>query len=433
MAAGGGTFLVQNKVLPGAYINFVSRERALGTLGERGVVALAWASDWGKEKVVEVTAQDFQTDSLSIFGYSYTDETLVKIRELFKGASSLLLYRLGSGEKAKATIGNLTVTAVCGGTRGNDIQILIQEQLGGKLEVVTMVADTKADTQEVETIEELKENAFVSFAGTGALTETAGTKLTGGTNKTVTGNDYSEFLSTIETESFTTLLYAGDDEVTKGLFSSFTERLRDNEGYKITTVLHNYPKADFEGVISVKNEISADKTALVYWVAGQTAGAEVNQSLTNKTYDGEYLLADKYKKSELTECIQKGEFVLYGEKGVYRVLKDINTFVSYVPTKNSDFSNNQIIRVLDAIANDTARIFSDYYLGKVQNNEIGRDFLKNELVNYIKTLQAIEAIENFSSDDITIEKGTEKGDVVVKEAVQPVGCMEKLYMSVIAV
>ena len=34
MALGGGTYLVQNKVLPGAYINFVSRPRAMGSLGE---------------------------------------------------------------------------------------------------------------------------------------------------------------------------------------------------------------------------------------------------------------------------------------------------------------------------------------------------------------------------------------------------------------
>ena len=39
MPIGGGSFTVQNKVLPGAYINFVS----MGTnakMGERGVAAL---------------------------------------------------------------------------------------------------------------------------------------------------------------------------------------------------------------------------------------------------------------------------------------------------------------------------------------------------------------------------------------------------------
>ena len=36
MALGGGTFLVQNKVLPGAYINFISVAQASATLSARG-------------------------------------------------------------------------------------------------------------------------------------------------------------------------------------------------------------------------------------------------------------------------------------------------------------------------------------------------------------------------------------------------------------
>ena len=42
----------------------------------------------------------------------------------------------------------------------------------------------------------------------------------------------------------------------------------------------------------------------------------------------------------------------------------------------------------------------------------------------------LEAIEGFTADDITVEKGTEKQDVVVYEAIQPVDAMEKLYMKV---
>lgn len=431
MAAGGGSFLVQNKILPGAYINFVSKARALGTLGERGIVALPWISSWGADKkVVEVTAEDFQKEAVNIFGYAYTDEKLLKIRELFKGANSILVYRIGGGEKASAAIGNLTVTALHAGLRGNDIKVVIQEQLDNKFIVKTIIGDIEADIQTVSNASELKTNSFIEFSGN-ELTETAGISLTGGTDKEITGNEYSEFLDAIESENFTALLYAGEDDVTKGLFESFTKRLRNDEGYKITTVLHNYSKADFEGVISVKNEIEDDKTSLVYWTAGQTAGAEVNESLTNKVYDGEYIITSKYKKSELTESIQKGEFVFYGDKGNYKVLKDINTFTSYEPDKNSDFSNNQVIRVLDAIANDTARIFDDYYLGKVQNNDIGRNVLKNELVNYHNTLQGIQAITNFVPDDIEVVKGVEKGDVIINEAVEPVGAMEKLYMTCI--
>ena len=49
MALGGGTFMTQNKVLPGAYINFVSRPRAMGSLGERGVVCVGMELDWGRD------------------------------------------------------------------------------------------------------------------------------------------------------------------------------------------------------------------------------------------------------------------------------------------------------------------------------------------------------------------------------------------------
>lgn len=48
MSMGGGTFTVQNKILPGSYINFVSTASA-ATLGERGTAALPLELDWGPE------------------------------------------------------------------------------------------------------------------------------------------------------------------------------------------------------------------------------------------------------------------------------------------------------------------------------------------------------------------------------------------------
>ena len=439
MSAGGGVFTTQNKVLPGAYINFVSKARALGAVGERGIVAMPFSGSWGKEgEVISLTAEDFQKDCLNILGYSYTDDKMLPLREVFKGASEVKLYRLGTGTKATAEIGTsdkLTVTAVCGGVRGNDIKIVIENDIDSenKFIVKTLVDLVEVDSQTVSNGSELTSNAFVEFKGTN-ITATAGTSLTGGTDAETKGNDYSSFLDKIEAEDFTTILYAGDDEVSKGLFVSFIKRLRDDEGYKVTCVLHDYSKADFEGVISVKNECSAvenivDKTGLVYWVAGKTAGAEVNESLTNATYDGELSILASYKKSELKEFIEKGQFAFYGEKGAYKALKDINSFVSITSSKNIDFTNNQVIRVLDTVANDTARIFDQYYLGKVQNNALGRDIFKSELINYHNQLEEIQAIENFTSDDITVQKGTEKGDVVVNEYIEPVGAMEKLYMT----
>ncbi|HBF6506491.1 TPA: phage tail protein, partial [Clostridioides difficile] len=47
MALGGGTFVTQNKVLPGSYINFVSATRATSSLSDRGIVAMPLELDWG--------------------------------------------------------------------------------------------------------------------------------------------------------------------------------------------------------------------------------------------------------------------------------------------------------------------------------------------------------------------------------------------------
>ena len=47
MALGGGNWISQNKKIPGAYINFISRATANAALGERGIVAMGLKMDWG--------------------------------------------------------------------------------------------------------------------------------------------------------------------------------------------------------------------------------------------------------------------------------------------------------------------------------------------------------------------------------------------------
>ncbi|MCD8089340.1 MAG: phage tail sheath family protein [Clostridiales bacterium] len=425
MAAGGGTFVTENKVLPGAYINFVSKARALGTVGERGTAAFCYSTGWGDGGLISISAEDFQTNCLSVLGYEYTDDKMLPLREIFTGASRLLLYNGMEGTAAEATSGGLTVTAVKSGTRGNSITVTINVDVDDEnLYVIkTYVDGILADSQTAAGTDDFKTNDFVSLSGT--LSASSGITLSGGEDETFTGNTYSQFLSLIETESFTTVLYDGDDSTTKGLFSSFTKRLRDDEGYKVTCVLYSY-NADHEGVINVTTA-----PELVYFTAGQTAGAEINESLTNMAYSGEYELSVGYTKSALKAAISNGEFIYYNDLGTLRVLKDINSLVSVTSDKNSDFQNNQVIRVLDAIGNDVAKTFNDYYLGKVQNDTLGRDIFRSEVIEYCNKLQSMRAIDNFDSDDVTVSKGDEKGDVVVNFYVEPVSAMEKLYMTCI--
>lgn len=424
----GGTYVTHNKTLPGSYINFVSKARANASMKDRGVATIALRQKWGKEnEIITITSEKFQKDALKIFGKEYTDDELLPIREIFRNARELKIFRLGGGEKASTTMDKIKIEAKYGGSLGNDIKVRIAKNVDETgVTVYTYIKNIIVDETFLENKTTFMENDYIKMSITEPLNNHSGIVLQGGSDNEVTNAQYSRYLELVEKESFNTIIYDGDDEKTKGLFESFTKRLREDEGVKISLVLHNYAKANFEGVISVKND-----KKLVYWTGGATAGAEINESLTNKAYDGEYKIDDKYSNRELKEAVEKGEFVFYNDISDIKVLKDINTFTNTSQIKNIDFSSNQIIRVLDATANDIARIFNRSYLGKIQNDSLGRDMFKSELIDYFKMLQSISAIENFTAKDISILKGKEKGDVVVEASIEPVGSMEKLYMKCI--
>lgn len=111
MPIGGGTFTVQNKILPGAYINFVSLGSVV-KMGTRGVAALPLELNWGPEnKVFSVYAEDFNKNALSVFGYDPTADDILLVKEALKRARTLMIYRVNSGgKKATATVGGVTVT-----------------------------------------------------------------------------------------------------------------------------------------------------------------------------------------------------------------------------------------------------------------------------------------------------------------------------------
>lgn len=432
---------MQNKILPGAYINFVS----LGTsaqMGTRGVVALPLALNWGPEnKVFEMTAADFNGTSQKVFGYDVTDENIILVREALKRASSLLIYRVNSGgDKATKTIGGMTVTAVYGGTRGNDVKVAIITNVDDatKVDVVTYLEDTAMDSQTIAKTASasLVANDFVTFGTAETLTTATATALTGGTNGTASGTTYAAALTAFEVESFNTIGYPGTDEDIKSLFGAFVKRLRDDEGKKIVGVLYAYD-GDNMGLINVKNGvvltngITLTGDQAVAWVAGASAGAEVNESLTNTAYDDAVDVDIKYTKSQFEAAINAGEFVFYADYGKARVLTDINSLTTFGSGVSSDWTSNRVVRVMDGWANDVAAIFGASYIGLVTNSDTGRQLFKADLVALALQYQSIDAISDFSSEDITINQGDGKRDVSVDCALTPNDSMEKLYMTTV--
>ena len=128
MALGGGTWTVQNKVVPGAYINVISAGLASAALSDRGIATMPLELNWGPEgEIFKVTTGDMQKNARKIFGYDYTAEEMKGLRDLFTGGALVLYaYRLtGGGAKAS----NDYATAKYSGTRGNDIKIGIAKDV----------------------------------------------------------------------------------------------------------------------------------------------------------------------------------------------------------------------------------------------------------------------------------------------------------------
>ena len=94
---GGGVFVTQNKVLPGSYINFVSLASATSALGERGTVAIALPLGKAAGTVIELSRIDFVANCADILGVEYSDAAVASLREIFRNATKVYVYDLGSG------------------------------------------------------------------------------------------------------------------------------------------------------------------------------------------------------------------------------------------------------------------------------------------------------------------------------------------------
>ena len=186
------------------------------------------------------------------------------------------------------------------------------------------------------------------------------------------------------------------------------------------------------GVVLEDGTTLTNVQATVY-VAGLTAGSAVNKSNTYEIYDEAIAVPteDKYTNSQIEEYLQAGHIVFVEKKEKVVIEQDINTLHTFTLEKTKEFSKNRVMRCLDAIGTDVKEIFENYFIGKISNNEDGRNLFKAQLIKYLNSLTQLEAIQNFdASTDLEVKAGESIDSVAVELYVQPVDSMEKLYMNV---
>ncbi|MDD4690001.1 MAG: phage tail sheath C-terminal domain-containing protein [Eubacteriales bacterium] len=440
----GGTFISQNKVRPGAYINFKAVPKPLSSLGTRGVVTMPIAMSWG-DTITELYSTDLiDGTSIAKIGYSFADAGAKLFRLALKNCYKAIIYRLDTGGgKATATIGNLTATAKYAGIVGNSISIIITAN-GTAFDVATYYAGVLKDKQTlVETVGDLIANAWVDFSGTAAaaLAANAGTSLTTGTNGTISDATYTTYLAAMHSYAWNTMGIPYDSATVNTAVIADIAAQRDTYGKKVQVVLYN-ATVDYEGVITCAQGYATaaetiSPTEFIAYLAGLTAGSNVNSSNTYHAIPGAVSITypsgvDPYTDVDILAALALGELVLSTRQdGVTVIEQDINSLHTFTVDKPYSFSKNRVIRTLDEINNSTALLFQTSYIGKVNNDVNGRNIFKADLIRYLNSLQRMGAIQNFdSSTDILISAGLAIDAVVVDLAIQPVDAMEKLYMTV---
>lgn len=343
-----GTWTSQNKILPGAYVNFLTNTALSITPGERGIVALLQEMSVGTAgEMYTITATD-----TSEYPDNVTDADTLLVNEALKGAQTVIVYNLGTSHTA-------------------------------------------------------------------AVLTTA--------------------LAALKTIEFNTLCYPYDAATYSAnqlTIATWIKAMRSDEGIKAQAVLADYT-ADNEAIINVTQGIKlSDGTTLTSaqvtsWVAGMTAGANINKSNTGQSYTGAIDVVPRMTKSEMEATVTAGKFIFKVDSAQnVTAVYDINSLTTYSTEKSKLFRKNRVIRTIDGINNDIVEIFESNYLGKTNNNEDGRALLRATLISYFNELQAMAAIQNFAAEDVTISAGTDSDAVGINCYIQPTDSVEKIYITV---
>ena len=482
----GGTWRIQNKVRPGVYINVKGDGKPVLTtpLG-RLLMFQNKPLGWGKKGIIELTAT---SDFLALTGHKNTDEVLAPVYEALKDAETVLLLNdFDGGTKSTSTkAGVYTINAKYEGEQGNNISVsfvpspLVDDAKTQDITVTTLFGTKQVDqakitlplankeaitaaeltdekqlevhndyvditfgTNPADVTKELKGNGeypLYTAIFNGLTQNAANVSLAGGsngTNKVV--DDMNDYL---ENEFYAVATTAGWDESSNihKLLVEEIKLLRENVGIKVRGVVPNSTGVvyNYEGVSTVLNGyVLNDGTVITPNIAtarfaGMSASATPDQALTYTQLDDAAEAKPKLNNDKTIEALKAGQIVFTTRAGSRVVIEqDINSLTKFTSIKPKDFSKNRIIRTLDEICTNTTQTFETSFLGKVSNNEAGRNVFKANRIGYLTGLQNQNMIRDFENSDLTLSQGDEKDAVLMELYVTPVDAMEKLYVNLI--
>lgn len=441
--AGGKFDKLVGKTRPGTYINFVSTRHDTTGISDRGIVIIPLTKhNYGP--VGEYISLDCSGPDAAIakLGYSIYDKDenrqMLLIREAFKQAAKVLVYRVNGGVQAKVTSEAITATAKYPGTRGNKLSFAISTNPVGGFDVQVNLDGSKvSEYSGIKTVEDLvvQDDSYIVFGGTGELAAVAGANLTGGTDKTAENADITKFLDSVEGVKFNTLCFPVEEADLQVAAKAKIKYIRENIGKGVQVVMPDTESGDYEGVLNVTNSVALNGSALTHaeacaWVAAVTAAAGNTESNTYVEYEGASEVVDPKTHEEAVAAINNGEFFFsVSEAGTVVVEYDINTLTTFAGGKDKTYRKNRVVRVFDTFAEALQVNFPP---NKYDNGPVGWDIMEGIGRTILKQFEDAGAIKNVDYDnDFLVDRNTSEGDeTYFNIGLEPVDSAEKLYFTI---
>ena len=468
-----GSFLFENKLRPGCYIQIKGVPKASANMSERGTVVILMNADSGG-LLTEISANDILTGGSSAKGFPLSMFTDTKniLNYVYPYVNKLIIGRLNYGGSAASAIvlgtsesPQLTATANYNGTFGNGLSVIIVAEAAGEGKykgqgffVRTSLNGEVVDEQNVKLPNELRDNDYLSFTKADslvALSAVAAVDLAGGTNGTESDGNLTKILGKLTGMSWNTLGFCGKDE-NRSVIDTYIKNIRENKGKYRQGVLFNNGSSDYEGIISPFQAFAVDDDDVdwldtestdpseeaerlaalrlrqmfaVGFVAAITAGSDLNISNTYAPVPANVIeVIPAPDEDEDVEADLRAGLLTFTHNSRNQIVieKDINTLHTYTQTRTVPFSKNRVIRCLDELSNTKVMVWEEMFIGKIDNNVTGRNLLKSQIMTIIQNLVKVGAL-NESDTQIIVEQGDDPDKVRSYETVRPIDAMEQLY------
>ena len=446
-----GTWVSQNKVRPGVYINYVFSETELINYASNGVMAMPYTFPLNQSGlVVEVTSKSIKSKELEKYGIISGSDSYKYLTTLLKYCSKIILYSVGEGgSKARLTVsGEFTATAKYNGEEGNKFAVQVLALKDEKQTFNTYYNNelVAIQTYDFKTNEMIGINDYVDIAVSGStVTEAVATVLVGGTNDNVadTNTVLKNMFENLRCSEIEVLAVPYTEDAYD--FSNVEDFINDYNANHVQKVVVVYPKTDSESasknsefVIAIapqtanlSNGLVMDSTMLAGYIAAKEAGADYKVDLTFDMCD-DITSISEFTNDEIEEFIKRGVMNLsYRSDRNVVIEDDINTLVLLGENQSSSLKANDTLRLLNDISYRIVSYGENVIIGKKKVTETTLNLVKAFIIGIMNEYMSEQVIVNFDANkDVQVVFGEQPDGILCTVAIQKTQSAKKLYFSI---